>query len=115
VWTLEDQEDDFNDLSNLKFCSYPALLSINNSYYRKDEIMISGKVIVSVVIGAAVGTVFGVLYAPAKGSVTRKRIARRSTACAKDVNEKFNDYIDAIAEEYKTIKESAMVLVHKGK
>ena len=77
--------------------------------------MISGKVTIGIVVGAVVGGILGVLFAPAKGSVTRKRIARRSTACAKDVNEKFNDYIDAIAEEYKTIKESAMVLVHKGK
>ena len=77
--------------------------------------MSSGKVLLGVAVGAAVGAVLGVLFAPAKGSVTRKRIARRGTAYAEDVKGKLNEYIDAIAEEYDTIKEGAMDLVHKGK
>lgn len=77
--------------------------------------MSSGKILLGVVVGAAVGAVLGVLFAPVKGSVTRKRIARRSTDCAEDVKEKFNEYIDAITEEYDTIKEGAMDLVDKGK
>jgi len=73
--------------------------------------MSSGKILLGVVIGA----VLGVLFAPAKGSVTRKRIARSGTAYAEDVKEKFNGYIDAITEEYDTIKEGAMDLVNNGK
>jgi gas vesicle protein len=77
--------------------------------------MRSGKVLLGVVVGAAVGAILGVLFAPAKGSVTRKRIARRGTDYAEDAKEKFNEYIDAITEEYDTIKEGAMDLVNKGK
>jgi gas vesicle protein len=77
--------------------------------------MSSGKVLLGIVVGAAVGVVFGVLFAPAKGSVTRKRIARRGIDCAEDVKKKLNEYIDAITEEYGTIKEGAMDLVNKGK
>jgi gas vesicle protein len=77
--------------------------------------MISGKVIISVVVGAAVGATLGVLFAPAKGSVTRKRIARRGTDFAEDVMEKFNKSIDALNEGYDTVREGAMNWVDKGK
>jgi gas vesicle protein len=77
--------------------------------------MISGKVIIGIVVGVAVGTVIGVLFAPAKGSATRKRIARRSTDYAEDVKEKFNESIDALTKGYDSVKEGAMDLVHKGK
>jgi gas vesicle protein len=77
--------------------------------------MSSGKVLLGIVVGAAVGAVLGVLFAPAKGSVTRKRIARRGTDYAEAVKENLNEYINAITEEYDTIKEGAMDLVHKGK
>jgi gas vesicle protein len=76
--------------------------------------MSSGKVLLGIVVGAAVGAVFGMLYAPAKGSVTRRRIVRRGTDYVEDVKEKFNEYIDALTEEYDSVKEGAMDLVDKG-
>jgi gas vesicle protein len=57
-----------------------------------------GKVLLGVIVGAAVGAVLGVLFAPAKGSVTRKRIGRRSAYFAEDVKENFNKSIDAFTE-----------------
>jgi gas vesicle protein len=57
-----------------------------------------GKVLLGVIVGAAVGAVLGVLFAPAKGSVTRKRIGRRSADFAEDVKENFNKSIDAFTE-----------------
>jgi gas vesicle protein len=76
--------------------------------------MSAGKVLLGIVVGAAVGAVFGVLYAPAKGSMTRRRIVRRGTDYVEDVKEKFNEYIDALTEEYDSVKEGAMDLVDKG-
>jgi gas vesicle protein len=114
---LEGQESDFMNLSNLHFRCDQGIVAngqflINN---RGVKTMSSGKVLLYIVVGAAVGAVLGVLFAPAKGSVTRKRITRRGTDYAEDVKEKFNEYIDAITEEYDTIKEGAMDLVDKGK
>jgi gas vesicle protein len=77
--------------------------------------MNSGKVFLGVVVGAVAGAVLGLLFAPAKGSVTRKSIARKGTEYAEDGKEKLNEYIDAITDEYDTIKEGAMDLVDKGK
>lgn len=77
--------------------------------------MNSGKVLLGFIVGVAVGAVLGVLFAPAKGSVTRKRITRKGTEYAEDVKEKFNEYIDALTEEYDTVKEGTMNWVDKGK
>jgi gas vesicle protein len=77
--------------------------------------MRSSKVVLGIFAGAVAGAVLGVLFSPAKGSVTRKRIARRCTEYADDAKEKLNQYVDDISEKYDTIKDSAMDLVHKGK
>jgi len=55
------------------------------------------------------------LFAPAKGSATRKRLARRGAEYAEEAKEKFNESIDALSEEYDTLKEGALDLVGKGK
>ena len=77
--------------------------------------MSSGKVLLGIVVGAAVGAMIGVLYAPEKGSATRRRIARRGTNFAEDVKKKYNKSIDTITEGYDTVKEGAMDWVDKGK
>jgi gas vesicle protein len=86
---------------------------MNNFEKWRNETMSTGRVLLGIIVGAAVGAVLGVLFAPAKGSVTRKRIARRGTDYAEDVREKLNEYIDVITEDYDTIKEGAMDLVNK--
>ncbi len=77
--------------------------------------MSSGKVLLAFVAGAAAGAVLGMLFAPAKGSMTRKRIARKGTEYSDDVKGKFNESIDALTEKYDVVKEGAMDLVEKGK
>ena len=42
--------------------------------------MESSKVVVGVLAGVAIGTLVGVLFAPAKGSKTRKRVMHKATA-----------------------------------
>jgi gas vesicle protein len=76
------------------------------------ETMKPGKVLLGVTVGAVAGAILGMLFAPTKGSVTRKRIARRGTAYAEDVKEKI---IDTVTEEYDIVKEGAMDLIEKGK
>ncbi|MGA3245444.1 MAG: YtxH domain-containing protein [Bacteroidota bacterium] len=77
--------------------------------------MSSGKVLLGVVAGAAAGVVFGMLIAPRKGSATRKRIARTGAEYAEEAKDKFNEYIDAVTEEYDTVKEGAKDFVAMGK
>jgi gas vesicle protein len=52
----------------------------------------NAKLIGALVIGAAIGGALGILFAPEKGSVTRKKIAGKSEDLAKDIKEKVREY-----------------------
>ena len=72
-------------------------------------------VLLGVAISAAVGTVIGMLSAPAKGSLTRKRILRKGAELNADSKEKISSYTDAVTDEYKNIKKGTKHLMKKGK
>jgi gas vesicle protein len=61
--------------------------------------MNSGKVILGVLAGAAAGALLGVLFAPEKGSDTRKKIAKKGGYYADSLKEKFSEYVDTIFEK----------------
>jgi gas vesicle protein len=75
--------------------------------------MNSGKVLLGVVAGATVGAILGLLFAPAKGSMTRKRIARKGTDYAEDAKEMFGECVDVLTEGYKNIKDGTVDLADK--
>lgn len=58
-----------------------------------------GKQIVGLLVGAAIGTTLGVLFAPNKGSRTRGRLSTRARYIARDVKRKFTNEVDTMAEE----------------
>lgn len=68
--------------------------------------MSSGKVLLSVLAGAAAGALAGVLFAPHKGTVTRKKILRQSEAFADDVKERVNELLDDLSDKFEQAKES---------
>lgn len=65
-----------------------------------------GKVLLSVLAGAAAGALAGVLFAPHKGKVTRKKIARQGEALTDDVKEKINELLDDLTDRFKQAKEN---------
>jgi len=67
--------------------------------------MSTGKVLVGIVAGAAAGALVGVLFAPHKGSVTRKKISRTTGSYADGVKGKVNGLIDTVTEKFKKVKE----------
>ncbi|MCX6231287.1 MAG: YtxH domain-containing protein [Bacteroidetes bacterium] len=70
--------------------------------------MSSGKIIIGVLAGAAVGAALGVLFAPDKGSVTRKKLSRKSSKYVDKLEEEFNAFIDSITKEYEALREEAL-------
>jgi gas vesicle protein len=68
--------------------------------------MSSGKVFLGVLAGLAAGALLGVLFAPDKGTVTRKKIMKKGDDYADELKEKFNDLLDDIAEKYDKAKEN---------
>lgn len=67
--------------------------------------MSSGKVLLGVLAGAATGALLGILFAPHKGTVTRKKIVRNSGAFAEGVKGKINELLDDITEKFEKVKE----------
>ena len=55
--------------------------------------MDTGKAALGVIAGIAAGALLGILFAPAKGSVTRRRILHKGEEYVDDLKEKFEDLI----------------------
>ncbi len=72
-------------------------LKINN--------MSSGKVILGILAGAAAGALLGILFAPDKGSTTRKKILSKGEEYADELKEKFSEFVDKVAEKFESAKE----------
>jgi len=69
--------------------------------------MNSGKLLLGVLAGVAAGAILGILFAPDKGSVTRKKIAKKGEDYAGAVKNKFNDLIEGISEKIEKFEEEA--------
>jgi len=67
--------------------------------------MSTGKVLLGIVAGAAAGALVGVLFAPHKGSVTRKKISRTTGNYADGLKEKFGEMVDSLTEKFEIVKE----------
>jgi gas vesicle protein len=67
--------------------------------------MSAGKVFLGLLAGVAAGALLGVLFAPDKGSVTRKKIVKKSEDYAEGLTEKFNEFIDTVNEKFDGVKE----------
>lgn len=70
--------------------------------------MSTAKVVLGVVAGAATGALLGILFAPAKGSVLRRTIARKGERQADDLKHSFNEFIDTISDKFNKVKEEAV-------
>lgn len=65
------------------------------------------KTLIAFVSGAAAGIITGILIAPAKGSTTRRKIARKSQYVTDQVKDKFEDFKDSVEEILEEIEETA--------
>jgi gas vesicle protein len=77
--------------------------------------MNSGKVLLGVLAGVAAGAALGILFAPDKGSSTRKKIARKSDDYAEELEDNFNEFIGRISEKFDNLKEKALRVTENGK
>jgi len=76
--------------------------------------MSAGKVIVGILAGAAAGAVLGILFAPAKGSATRRKISRDGRELKEDIVEKFDEFIDGLSEKFNKVKKDVSEYAEKA-
>jgi len=77
--------------------------------------MNSGKVLFGVLAGAAAGVLLGVLFAPEKGSTTRKKITDAGNDYAGEVKDKFDDLLASINSKLEDVKLNIKDLSEKGR
>jgi gas vesicle protein len=77
--------------------------------------MKSGKVLLGVLAGIAAGALVGILFAPDKGSRTRRQILDKGGDYAGSVKEKWDDLVEMISKKFETTREEAEQIVANGK
>jgi len=75
--------------------------------------MNTGKLIVGIFAGVAVGAALGVLFAPNKGSVTRKKISRKGSDMTEDLHDKFSELIETLTSKFEDLKAEAAHMADK--
>lgn len=80
--------------------------------------MKSGKLL-GVMAGFAAGTALGILFAPDKGSSTRKKISNKAHQFANGIKEKSNAFADGVAQKFQAVKDEGSRITdnwrHKSK
>jgi gas vesicle protein len=76
--------------------------------------MSTSKVLLSLLVGAVAGAAVGILFAPDKGSETRRKISEESNDLANNLKSKFNDLVDGAKERFSSLKSDAEDVTEKG-
>ena len=77
--------------------------------------MKNSDVVVGIVSGLAVGTILGVLFAPDKGSNTRRKIAEKGTDLKDNLKGNFNDFVASIEDQYSNFTSNTEEVIEEGK
>ncbi len=77
--------------------------------------MSTGKVVLGVMAGVAVGAIAGILFAPEKGSDTRKKMLGMGEDYFEDLKGKFESFIGSLTEKLETAQDEAGNMVSNGK
>jgi gas vesicle protein len=67
------------------------------------------------VVAVATGAILGVLFAPDKGSVTRKKISKQSARYLGKLKNTASDYVDTLEESFEGVKQTAVEIGDKVK
>jgi len=58
------------------------------------------KAVLGFLAGAAAGAIAGILFAPDKGTETRKKFSKKSSEMGESLKNKFGEFVDGVKESY---------------
>lgn len=70
--------------------------------------MVRGKIILGVLAGVAAGSLIGILFAPDKGTETRKKIVHKGDEYVDNLKEKVNGILRNEKKKHETVTETAV-------
>lgn len=76
--------------------------------------MNTGKVALGVLAGLATGAILGILFAPDKGSVTRKKIADKGKDSLDGLKTRYNSVIDNLSSRLEHAKQNGHAIVDEA-
>ncbi len=74
----------------------------------------TGKVIGALLLGAAIGGALGIIFAPDKGSETRRKILANGDDLSDAIHDKLNDFLAEVKKEVESVKDKANVYMNNG-
>ena len=77
--------------------------------------MKSGKILLGLLAGVAIGATLGIIFAPDKGSATRKKISKKRDELTEELENKFDKFVDNITEKFEIVKDEAARMTEHGK
>jgi gas vesicle protein len=77
--------------------------------------MNNGKMLLGVLSALSIGAVLGILFAPYKGTKTRRKIAEKGRFYSDEAQGKYNELVEEIVSKFESIKHSADGLIDRGK
>jgi gas vesicle protein len=72
------------------------------------------QLLVGALIGLTAGAVIGILFAPKKGSVTRRFISKKGNVYVDDLKERFNESLKTVNQKIDSLKDEVKSMVKKG-
>jgi gas vesicle protein len=76
--------------------------------------MNTSKTLLGFITGAAIGAALGILFAPDKGTETRRKISESGNDALDSLKDKFNDFVDGVKDKFDRAKGEAEDVAEKG-
>jgi gas vesicle protein len=70
--------------------------------------MSAKRVLVAILIGIGTGAILGVLFAPDRGSATRKKLSKKSSRYMGALRDTAGEYVDTLEETFESARENAV-------